>query len=163
MAQPITDYKNYKLGMSWGTPFADGYGISPTNNQELMDMLSGKTRGRYQDRGYTYLGFDKTKTAEGKVVYSLVDSGQSRNAEWQSMKYRKGELEVVGLETEDMREKTIRLDKGSQQSDPSTRVTVDTSGRVTVGIWTLEWQRDGGGKLKALVATANANEFKGGV
>jgi len=119
-------------------------------------MFSGKTRGRYQDRGYTCLDLDKSKTVEGKVVYSVV--GQ----EWQTMVYRQDELEVVALETEDMSGRTIRFDQGSEESDPSTRVTVDQSGRVTVGIWALDWQRDGGGKLKSLVATANTNDFKGG-
>jgi len=91
------------------------------------------------------------------VVYSVV--GQ----EWQTMVYRQDEFEVVALETEDMSGRTIRFDQGSQESDPSTRVTVDQSGRVTVGIWALDWQRDGGGKLKSLVATANTNDFKGGL
>jgi len=148
--------------MSWGIPFADGYGQSPTNNQELMDMMSGKTRGRYLDRGYTYLDFDQSKTEEGKVVYALVDSDQTKDeeSEWQKA-HRKGEFEIVGLETEDIKTSTIRFDKGSQQPDhSSTRATVEKSGRVTVGIWSLEWQRDEAGKLKSLVATADAKEFK---
>jgi hypothetical protein len=78
------------------------------------------------------------------------------------MQNRNGEFEVVGLETEDMRAETVRMDKGSQQSDPGTRVTIDKSGRVIVGIWMLEWQRDGGGKLKSLVASTNADSFKRG-
>jgi len=157
----ITDHQNYRLGMSWGIPFADGYGISPTNPQEFMDMLSGKRRARYKDRGYTYLDLDKSKTREGKVVFSLVDSGtgQAKDSEWKDMAV-KGEFEVVGLETEDMKAATVRFDKGSQLSDPNTRVTVDASGQVTVGIWTLEWQRNQGGKLTSLVATADATTFK---
>jgi hypothetical protein len=64
--------------MSCGIPFADGYGISPTNPQELMDMLSGKRRARYKDRGYAYLDLEKSKTREGKVVFSLVDSAPGK-------------------------------------------------------------------------------------
>jgi hypothetical protein len=45
----------------------------------------------------------------------------------------------VGLETEDMKAATVRFDKGSQ---------------------TLEWQRNQGGKLTSLVATADAMTFE---
>lgn len=164
MTQRITDYEKYRLGMSWGIPFADGYGKTPTNNQELMDMMSGKTRGRYRDRGYTYLDFDKSKSEAGRVVYSLVDKGHSgdKDSEWQNMEHRKGEFEVVGLETENMGTTTVRFDKGSQQStsDSVTRATVAKNGQMTVGIWKLEWQRDEGGQLQSLVATTNSKEFK---
>lgn len=149
--------------MSWGTPFADGYGKSPTNHQELMEMMFGQTRGRYRDRGYAYLGFDESNTDESKVVYSLIDLGQSgssdKGSEWENT-HRKGEFEIVGLETEDVGTTTVRFDKGSQLSDSNTRVNVEKSGRVIVGIWTLEWQRDASGKLKSLVATANSTDFK---
>jgi hypothetical protein len=160
MPQQITDHQNHRLGMSWGTPFADGYGISPTNNQELMELLSGKRRPRYKDRGYTYLDLNTSKTGEGKVVYSLMDLDATKvSAEWESACQR-GEFEVPGLGTENMKAETVRFDKGSQQSEPGTRVTLAKSGQMAVGIWTLEWQRDEGGKLKSLVATADAKDFR---
>jgi hypothetical protein len=164
MAQQITDYKSCRLGMSWGSPFEDGYGKSPTDHVELMAMLSGKVRGRYQDRGYTYLDFDGSKTEGSKVVYSLVDSGQSRNkegSEWETMEHRMGEFEVVALETEDMKAATVRMDQGSKLTDdPTTRITVETGGQVTVGIWNLEWQRDEAGNLISLVATTDTKDFR---
>jgi len=102
--------------------------------------LSGKRRARYKDRGYAYLDLEKSKTREGKVVFSLVDSGtgQAKDSEWKNTAV-KGEFEVVGLETEDMKAATVRFDKGSQ---------------------TLEWQRNQGGKLTSLVATADAMTFE---
>jgi len=54
--------------------------------------------GRYKHRGCAYLDLDNFET-ENKVVYSLVDTVQ--NPEWQNMSQRKGELEVVALETEE--------------------------------------------------------------
>lgn len=63
-------------------------------------MLSGKTRGGgYKGQGYTYLDLDKSKTAESKVVDS---ARPGMGEEWQTMENRKGEYEVVELETEGM-------------------------------------------------------------
>lgn len=94
------------------------------------------------------------------MVYSLIDLDTTKvSAEWESV-CQMGEFEVPGLGTENMKAESVRFDKGSQLSDPGTRVTLEKSGQMTVGIWTLEWQRDEGGKLKSLVATADAKDFR---
>jgi len=118
---PIQDYSHYQLGMSWGTSHPEGYGASPQTQAQLLAILSGQSKGKYNLCRYAYLIFDPSTSQGDKVIYFLVNQ---RSKKWVDT-YQRGEFEVVAMETEGKSNtlvgpgQMLRLDQGSS---PCTRV-----------------------------------------